>query len=86
LLAAPQREFRAAFEDKILPMKDQLGARKIALEILKTGRRIWVTVRIDPREKTIDVDKFMKIKKKLSEAACNVHRNSQTEVLLERLN
>ena len=86
LLAAPQREFSAAFEDKILPLKDQLGARKLALEIIKTGRRIWVTVRIDPKEKNINVDDFMNIKKQLSEAACNVHRNSQTEVLLERLN
>jgi hypothetical protein len=33
-----------------------------------------------------NVDEFMKIKKQLGEVACSVHRNSQTEVLLERLN
>ena len=85
LLAAPRREFNAPFENKILPLKEQLGARKLALEIIKTGRRVWVTVKIDPRENTIDVDEFMKIKNQLGEIACSIHPNSQTEVLLERL-
>ena len=86
LLAAPQQEFNALFEEKILPLKDQLGAQKLALEILKTGRRIWVTVKMDPNEKIINMDEFMKIKKQLSDVACSIYPNSHTEVLLERLN
>lgn len=85
LLAAPQRDYAAPFEDKILPLKEELGANKLALEILKTGRRIWVTVRLDPKANTINVDEFMKVKKRLSEAACGVYPNSQTEVMLERI-
>ena len=84
LLAAPQRDYAAPFEDKILPMTEQLGASKLGLEILKTGRRIWVTVRMDPKENTINVAEFMKVKKRLSEIACGVYPNSQTEVMLER--
>lgn len=84
LLAAPQSDYAAPFEDKILPLKEQLGANKLALEILKSGRRIWVTVKIDPQETTINVNEFMKIKKKLGEVACGVYPNSQTEVMLER--
>jgi hypothetical protein len=85
LLAAPQRDYAAPFEDKILPLNEQLGAKKLGLEILKTGRRIWVTVRLDPKADTINVDEFMKAKKRLSEVAFEVYPNSQTEVLLERL-
>ena len=85
VLAAPQRDYAAPFEDKILPLKEQLGANKLGLEVLKTGRRIWLTVRMDPKENTISVDQFMKAKKRLSEVACGVYQNSQTEVLLERL-
>lgn len=84
LLAAPQRDYAALFEDKILPLKEQLGADKLALEILKTGRRIWVTVRMEPKEKTINVDEFMQVKTRLSEVASSVYPNSQTEVMLER--
>ena len=86
LLAAPQQEFNVLFEDKIMPLKEQLGAQKLALEILKTGRRIWVTVKLDPKEKIINVDEFMKIKRLLSDTASSIYPNSQTEVLLERLN
>jgi len=70
---------------KILPLKEQLGAKKLGLEILKTGRRIWVTIRLDPKADTINVDEFMKAKKRLCEVAFEVYPNSQTEVLLERL-
>jgi len=85
LLAAPQRDFARPFEDKILPLTEQLGANKLALEILKTGRRIWVTVRLDPKNQTINMDDFMKVKERLSAVACDVYQNSQTEVILERL-
>ena len=84
LLAAPQREYAAPFEDKILPLKDELGAKKLSLEILKTGRRMWVTVKIDPKEATIDVDEFMKVRQRLKEIAQKVYENTDTEVILER--
>jgi predicted Co/Zn/Cd cation transporter (cation efflux family) len=84
LLAAPQREYAAPFENKILPLKDELGAKKLSLEILKTGRRMWVTVKIDPKEKTINVDEFMKVRQRLKEIAQKVYENTDTEVILER--
>ena len=84
LLAAPQREFAAPFEEKILPLKEELGANKLALEILKTGRRIWLTVKVDPKEATINVDEFMKVREKISGIAQKVYENTDTEVILER--
>jgi cation diffusion facilitator family transporter len=84
LLAAPQREYAAPFEDKILPLKDELGAKKLSIEIIKTGRRIWLTVKVDPKEKTINVDEFVKVREKISAIAQKVYENTQTEVILER--
>jgi cation diffusion facilitator family transporter len=84
LLAAPQREFATPFEDEILPLKDELGAENLDLEILKTGRRMWVTVRIDPKEKTINVDEFMKMREKLKKLAQKIYENTDTEVILQR--
>ena len=50
LLAAPQKTFSQPFIDRFLPLKEELGARHLSLEILKTGRRMWVTVFMDPAE------------------------------------
>ena len=65
-------------------MKDQLNARAMAVEIIKTGRRLWLTIRFDPRDDEIKVDDFMKVRAVLCQAAREVYENTQTEVLLER--
>jgi len=85
LLAAPQNQYVKPFEEKLFLLTDQLHARAMALEVIKTGRRLWLTVRFDPRDDEIQVDDFMKVKATLSEAAREVYENTQTEVLLERL-
>jgi len=36
-------------------------------------------------KRSINMDDFMKVKERLSEAACCVYQNSQTEIMLERL-
>lgn len=84
LLAAPQAQYVNPFQEKLLPLKDDLHARAMAIEIIKTGRRLWLTVRFDPRDDVIRVDDFMKVKATISEAAREVYDNTQTEVLLER--
>jgi len=56
----------------------------MAVEIIKTGRRLWLTVKFDPRDDEIKVDDFMKVKATLSKAAREVYENTETEVLLER--
>jgi predicted Co/Zn/Cd cation transporter (cation efflux family) len=84
LLAAPQAQYVKPFQEKLLPLKEQLHARAMAIEIIKTGRRLWLTVRFDPRDDEIRVDDFMEAKAALSKAAREVYENTQTEVLLER--
>lgn len=84
LLAAPQDQYIKPFQEKLAPLKDQLHARAMALEVIKTGRRLWLTVRFDPRDDDIRVADFMKVKATLSEVAREVYENTQTEVLLER--
>jgi len=84
LLAAPQDSYIKPFQEKLLPLKDQLHARAMAVEIIKTGRRLWLTVRLDPRGDEIKIKDFMEVKAKISSAACEVYGNTQTEVILER--
>ena len=85
LLASPEEAFAERFEKKIMPLKEQLGAKQLSLEILKTGRRVWVTVFIDSEEDTLHVDEFMAIKTRLRDIVRRVHPNTQTEVILERI-
>ena len=59
LLAAPMEELAKPFQEKLLPMKKELKAKDMALEIIKTGRRIWITIRIDPETDMIDMNAFM---------------------------
>lgn len=84
LLASPQKEFSKPFVKKIMPLKEQLGARHLSLEILKTGRRMWVTVFMDPVKDTLHVDEFMALKTKLQDISREVNPNTQTELILER--
>ena len=85
LLAAPQEAFSQPYVNKIMPLKEELGARHLSLEILKTGRRMWVTVFMDPVEDTVHVDEFMAAKTKLRNISREVNPNTQTELILERL-
>lgn len=84
LLAAPQDAFTQPYEKKLLPLKDELGARNMALETMKTGRRMWLTVIFDPAKDTIHMDEITQLKERLSAAAKEVYENTWTEVLLER--
>jgi predicted Co/Zn/Cd cation transporter (cation efflux family) len=84
LLAAPQEAFSKPFVEKIMPLKEQLGARQLSLEILKTGRRMWVTVFIDPVKDTLHVDEFMTFKTKLQDISREVNPNTQIELILQR--
>jgi hypothetical protein len=67
-----------------MPLKEELGAKHLSLEILKTGRRMWVTVFMDPVNDTLHVDEFMALKTKLQDISREVNPNTQTELILER--
>ena len=83
LLAAPRDSLIKPFQEKLLPIKDQLHV-DMAIELIKTGRRLWLTVRLDPPGDQIGVDELMEFKAKISQAAREVYENTQTEVILER--
>ena len=85
LLATPQRQYAKPYKDKLLPIKDQLGVKNVALEIMKTGRRMWVTIRIEPSEDTIRMEDLAAVKEHLSGLAREVYANTYTEVILDRI-
>jgi hypothetical protein len=72
------------YQDKLFPLQGPLNLKHMAVEIIKTGRRIWLTVRVDPATDTIDMADFMSVKERLADTAREVYQNTQTEVLLER--
>ena len=85
LLAAPQRDYSVPYEDKLLPLKNQLGAKNIAFEVMKTGRRIWLTIRIEPESETFTMRDLLRIKEDMSALAQEVYANTHTEVILDRI-
>lgn len=84
LLGAPQEEFSKPFVNKTAILKEELGARALSLEIVKTGRRIWLTVFVDPLEDNLQVDDFMARKAWLQAMAQEIYPNTQTELILKR--
>ena len=85
LLAAPQRDYSAPYEHKLLPLKDRLDAKDLALEVMKTGRRMWLTIRIEPEGETVEMRELLKIKEDLSALAREVYADTHTEVILGRI-
>lgn len=68
-----------------MPLKEQLGAGHLSLEVLKTGRRMWVTVFMGPVKDTLQMDEFLALKTKLQDIFREVNPNTQTKLILERL-
>ena len=85
LLAAPQRDYSAPYVHKLLPLKDRLDAKDLALEVMKTGRRMWLTIRIEPEGETVEMRELLKIKEDLSALAREVYADTHTEVILGRI-
>jgi predicted Co/Zn/Cd cation transporter (cation efflux family) len=86
LLAAPQREYATPYEEKLLPfVENELSVKNLALEIMKTGRRMWVTVRIDPHDGTVRMEDLIKLRKDMQDLAKEVYPNTDTELVLGRI-
>jgi hypothetical protein len=64
---------------------EQLGLKNLALEVIKTGRRIWLTIRIEVREDTVEVEQMVRLKEYLSGLVKEVYPNTKTEVILDRI-
>ena len=50
---------------------------------MKTGRRIWVTVRLTPAENMIRVPELKKAKDRVVEIAKEIYEDTQVELILE---
>ncbi|MFC1798487.1 cation transporter [Thermodesulfobacteriota bacterium] len=83
LLAAPREEYTKPLESSILALKTQLGMKALKLEILKTGRRLWLTVRLTPVKQTIDMRELARVKETIRDTAKRVYENTDTEIILE---
>lgn len=84
LLAAPQAEYVKPFQEKLLPLKETLDLKSLEIEVLKTGRKMWVTLFADPKADTIDVNQLMKEKAELSRMLKEVYENTDLQIIVER--
>ena len=83
MLAAPADRYVKPLEEKLLPLKEELDLKDIAIEVLKTGRRMWVTIRACPLERHLDLDAFMETRRELKALVLTVYENSDTEIILD---
>ena len=62
----------------------RLGVRGKTPQSTTNRRRIWITIRIDPETDMIDMNAFMKSKKKLSRMAKEIYENTNIDIILDR--
>jgi predicted Co/Zn/Cd cation transporter (cation efflux family) len=83
LLAAPPTEYIKPFEEVLFPLKDELGLSAIRLEIIKTGRRIWLTAYVSPEPAAFALSDYSAKIESIKTAASKVYDNTSTLVVLE---
>ena len=82
-LAAPYDEVVQPYNETLLPMADTLDLKHLSFDVIKTGRRRWVTIRVIPKTPTVDIAAFGHLQRTLKQAARQAYENSETEVILE---
>jgi hypothetical protein len=64
-------------------LKDELGLSAIRLEIIKTGRRIWLTAYVSPEPAAFALSDYSAKIESIKTAASKVYDNTSTLVVLE---
>jgi predicted Co/Zn/Cd cation transporter (cation efflux family) len=81
-LAAPTEDHVAPYATAFQKTAEKLGFQDLTFDVIKTGRRRWVTVRIIPREKTVAMDQLRAWKQALKQTAWSVYDNTECDVIL----
>ena len=85
LLGAPKKEISQPFIDKMEMLKSDKEIKDFQVFILKTGRRIWVNVVVEPTKSTIKMKDLLKLKNDLSAAMQEVYPNTFTQVTIDKI-
>ncbi|QSH40276.1 cation transporter [Lentisphaerota bacterium ZTH] len=83
LLGAPGEEYIRPYQIALEPLKERLGLNAMQLDVIKTGRRIWLTATITPRGDGILLKDLAGHEKAIREAASAVNVNTSTLVVLK---
>lgn len=85
LLDAPKKEISQPFIDKLETLKEDKEIKDFQVFMLKTGRRVWINVVVEPTKQTIKMKELMKLKNELSTAMQEVHPNTFTQVTIDKI-
>ncbi len=84
MLTAPDRDHVAPVRAALLPFLEEHRVLLRDLEVMKMGRKTWVTLRVDTVEDTLSIDALMRFKRSAEQVVREIHENSSTEVILDR--
>ncbi len=84
MLTAPDRDYVTPIRTAILPFLEEHRVILRDLEVMKMGRKTWVTLRIDVAEDQISIDALMRFKESASRVVEEIHENASSEVILDR--
>ncbi|MCP3965176.1 MAG: cation transporter [Lentisphaerae bacterium] len=83
LLGAPGEEYLKPYCKALEPLKDRLALAEMQLEIIKTGRRIWLTATITPKGDKLLLKDYLRQEAAIKGAASDVYDNTFTTVVLK---
>ena len=81
-LAASAEDHVAPYAPAFRKTSETFGFQDLTFDVIKTGRRRWVTVRIVPREKTVAMDQLRDWNQALKQTARMVYDNTECDVIL----
>lgn len=85
LLGSPKKEISQPFIDKLNLLKNNKEIKEFQVFLLKTGRRIWINVIIEPTKNSIKMEELLELKNELSVAMQEVYPNTFTQVTIDKI-
>jgi predicted Co/Zn/Cd cation transporter (cation efflux family) len=83
LMVAPHQDAAKPIVEKVESLKDKIGAKKLEIIVSKTGRRVWVFVRMVPKADTLAMKEWQRVLDTVRGAVAEVYDNTNTEILLD---
>ncbi len=84
LLATPDKAHMAPIEEKLETLTREHDIKVLSLDVIKTGRKTWVTLVVEPDHDEINMNDFMALKNQLQTSLQSIYPDSNAEILLDR--
>ncbi len=84
MLTAPDRDYVSPIRAAVLPFVEEHNVLLRELDVMKMGRKTWVTLFVDTPEDQISIDALMQFKESAKRVVREIHENASVEVILDR--